>query len=65
MARDYGKKRGIGFVLIIIVLVYAIVSGGVALTTGRDCSDRGLVRASWNIFPPRWECSNGTTVPVN
>jgi hypothetical protein len=65
MARTDGKKRGIGFILIIALLMYAIVSAGVALTTGRDCSNKGLVRASWHIAPPRWECENGTTVPVN
>ena len=53
--------RGIGFLLIIAVLAYALVSGGVALTTGRKCSDQGLER-SWVVFPPHWECKNGTFV---
>jgi len=59
------SRRGIGFFVILAVLVYALVSGGIALTTGRDCNNKGLVRASWNFVPPRWECETGTNVPLN
>jgi hypothetical protein len=58
------SKRGLGFLLIVAVLVYALISGGVALSTGRDCSDKGLVR-EWNFVPPRWDCKPGVFVPAN
>ncbi len=56
--------RGLGFFLILVILGYALISGGVALSTGRKCSDQGLER-SWVFFPPHWDCTNPTYVPVN
>ena len=53
--------RGLGFFLIIAVLVYGLVSGGIALSTGRKCSDKGLAR-EWNWVPPRWDCRHGLFV---
>lgn len=56
--------RGIGFFLILAVVIYGLFSLGIALSTGRDCSDKGLQR-EWNVVPPRWECKTGPFVPVN
>jgi hypothetical protein len=50
--------RGIGFFLIVAVVVYGILSLGIALSTGRECGDRGQQR-EWNVIPPRWECKTG------
>jgi hypothetical protein len=53
--------RGLGFVLILAVIIFGLISGAVALTTGRKCSDKGLAR-EWVFFPPHWECQNGPFV---
>jgi hypothetical protein len=50
--------RGIGFFLILAVLVYGLFSVGIALSTGRECSDRGQQR-EWRVVPPGWECKDG------
>jgi hypothetical protein len=57
-------SRGIGFLLIVAVLIYGGICGAIALRTGRDCSDQGLAR-EWKWAPPGWECKNPTYVPVN
>jgi hypothetical protein len=61
-----GTGRGIGFFLIVAVVLYGLLSLGIALSTGRECGDKGQDR-EWNIVPPRWECkgSTGPFVPVN
>jgi hypothetical protein len=50
--------------LILVILGYALISGGVALSTGRKCSDQGLDR-SWVFVPPHWDCTNPTYTPLN
>ena len=58
--------RGIGFFLIVAIVLYGILSLGIALSTGRKCSDKGQDR-EWNIVPPRWDCKGytGPFVPAN
>jgi hypothetical protein len=58
--------RGIGFFLIVAVVIYGLLSAGIALSTARECGDKGQDR-EWNIVPPHWECKgyNGPFVPVN
>lgn len=60
MARSR-SGRGIGFFILVVVLAYAVVSGGVALTTGRKCGDLGRQR-EWRLVPPGWECKPGPFV---
>ena len=45
-----------GSALAIVVLVFALYSLTMAVTTADDCGDG--VDKEWNIFPPEWECNS-------
>ena len=54
MARNRAG-RGIGFVVLIALVVYGVMAGAIALKDGRVCSDQGLER-EWQWMPPAWNC---------
>ena len=56
--------RGIGFFLIVIVVAYGVLSAGIALSTGRKCSDKGENR-EWVFVPPHWDCKPAGPFVVN
>lgn len=49
-------KRGhpVLFVALLVVAVYVILSGTVAMSSGRRCSPGW--DPQWNVIPPGWEC---------
>jgi hypothetical protein len=49
-------RRGSGplWFVILIVVVFALYSVTVALSTADECGDGGQ---DWQIFPPEWECT--------
>jgi hypothetical protein len=55
------KRRGrlvgpLTYWMALLVLMYALTSGAVAVATlNRDCDDRRLER-HWNLVPPGWDC---------
>jgi hypothetical protein len=48
-------RRGSGplWFVILVVVVFALYSATIALSTADDCGDLGR---EWQIFPPEWEC---------
>ena len=49
-------RRGSGpiWFVILVVVVFALYSVTVALSTADECGDAGQ---EWQIFPPEWECT--------
>ena len=39
----------------LLILMYALTSGAVALATLRECDDPRLDR-QWQLVPPKWDC---------
>lgn len=62
--RSSRAGRGLGFVVIVVLIVYVLMSAALAVSTANDCKKKGLER-HWVFLPPKWECRNGTYVPVN
>ena len=48
--------KGIGFIVMLVVLGFAIVSGAIAWSTVDDCENRGYDGQHWNFLPPEWDC---------
>jgi hypothetical protein len=48
-------RRGSGplWFVILVVVIFALYSITVALSTADDCGNGGR---EWQIFPPEWEC---------
>lgn len=52
--KDSVRRRG-GFLLIVGVMVYALLSVAIAIMTVEDCGDEDSPK-HWSFFPPEWVC---------
>ena len=52
--RDIRRKNWL-FILVMIVVVYALVSGAIAINTVDACGDDGADK-HWSLVPPEWVC---------
>ena len=48
--------RSFLFVVLIVAIVYALFSAGVAVSTADKCNGQLHADKDWNFFPPRWDC---------
>jgi hypothetical protein len=55
MAGNKMDRRGSGplWFVILVVVIFALYSVTVALSTADEC---GTFGQEWQIFPPEWEC---------
>ena len=52
-------RRGIlGWVLGLVLVVYVLMSAGIAISTADDC-DEISDKQHWVLVPPQWECGPG------
>ncbi len=58
-----GTRGGMGFLLIVAVLVYAMLSAAIALTTVKTCGQASSPK-HWVFAPPHWECDATTNFIV-
>ena len=54
--------RGVGFIVIVAVMVYILFSCATAVITVKDCDP---YTQSWSFVPPRWVCDTGGNVSPN
>jgi hypothetical protein len=48
--------RAFLFPFIIVLVVYLLFSGMVAISTADKCNGQLHADKEWNFIPPRWEC---------
>jgi len=53
---SYDKRGlGLGWVLAVLVIMYALTSGSVAIATSDKCGGYNNAK-EWQYLPPRWVC---------
>lgn len=53
---SYDKRGfGLGWILAVVVILYASASGGVAVATSDKCGAYNHAK-EWQYLPPHWEC---------
>jgi hypothetical protein len=55
--------RPILLMVLVVAIVFALFSVGVAIGTADKCGEHFNSSKDWNYFPPRWDCT--VTTPGN
>lgn len=51
------RKKGVVYVVTVIVVVFVLLSAAIAIATVDKCGDEGAAK-QWKFFPPGWECES-------
>lgn len=51
------RKKGVVYVVTVIVVVFFLLSGAIAIATVDKCGDESSPK-HWSFFPPGWECES-------
>lgn len=49
------KSMSLSWMLAIVVILYALASGAIAVSTAEDCGSYNAHK-EWQLLPPHWEC---------
>ncbi|GEM_PF-2903584 len=51
-------------IVLVLAIIYALVSAGVAITTADTCNGQLRADKEWQYFPPKWKCTSSFPGPI-